>query len=337
MCQKLKTRISNRKLLAIAWSWKGWYIFIMGKLELAKKCYDKATELDPKNFYGWWGKFWTHFILGKVADFQESADKLTEIIPENEYAWSIKGWTHFILGKVEKSLECYEKYIEIRKRNQKGHLSGSDNEWTVKGYLLHILERFDDAMKCADKALEVDQTDKYALVLKGEILNSHSEHDEAIKYYDKVICKNGKDSWHSYVLTLKGNALSSLGKYDEAVICYLKSLEHNYYPAIVLINKTGTLSSKNDADAWFKKVSSLADLDGEVILASFDKLLENAPNNAYAWNSKGNILSNLGRYKEGIKCYDKAIELDPNYALAIANKDNVLSNLNKSDKNTITK
>ena len=187
-------------------------------------------------------------------------------------------------------------------------------------------------MKCADKALEIDPTDKYALTLKGEILNSLAQYDDAIKCYDMTICKNGKDSWHNYVLTLKGNALSNLGKYDEAVLCYLKSLEHNYYPAIVLINKTGTLLSKNAADAWSRKVNSLADLDGEVILASFDKLLENAPNYAYAWNCKGNVLSNLGRYEEGIKCYDKAIELDPNYALAITNKDKVISNSNKIDK-----
>jgi tetratricopeptide (TPR) repeat protein len=68
-------------------------------------------------------------------------------------------------------------------------------------------------MKCADKALEVDPMDKYALVLKGEILNSLAQHDEAIKYYDKIICKDdvtGQDSWHHYALTLKGNALSSL-------------------------------------------------------------------------------------------------------------------------------
>src|SRR5436190_5375473 len=90
---------SEQKAAAIAWNWKGWFVFTMGKVEIARKCYDKAIELDPKNFYGWWGKFWTHFILGKIAEFQESGDKLTEIIPENAYASSIKCWTDFILGK----------------------------------------------------------------------------------------------------------------------------------------------------------------------------------------------------------------------------------------------
>jgi len=63
--------------------------------------------------------------------------------------------------------------------------------------------------------------------------------------------------------------------------------------------------------------SLLDDLEIQVILGSFDKLLENAANNSYAWNWKGNILSNLGRYEESIKCYDDAIELNTNYASAV--------------------
>jgi len=157
----------------------------MGKVEVARKCFDTAIELDPNNFYSWWDKFWTHFILGKVVDFQLYADRFTEIIPENEYAWGIKAWTHFILGKVDKSLECYENYIELAKRRQK--VSSSDNDLTVKGYLLHVLERFEDAMKCADKALEVHPSNEYALILKGDILNSIGSYNEAIKCYDTVI------------------------------------------------------------------------------------------------------------------------------------------------------
>jgi tetratricopeptide (TPR) repeat protein len=328
--REVQSGSSEQKAAAAAWNWKGLLAFMMGKVEMARKCYDKAVELDPNNSYGWWGKFWTHFVLGKAVEFQQSADELTDIIPENEHAWSFKGWTHFILGKVDKSLECYEKYIELR---NKGCASSSDNGWTLKGYLLHILEKFDDAMKCVDKALDADPNNKYALILKGEILNSLTKHDEAIKCYDTILNESnipGRDTWRDYVLTLKGNALCSLGKHDGAVICYEKALEHNYYPGIVLVNKTGTLS-KNASYAWLKRVTALHHLEIEIILESYDKLLENARNSAYAWYWKGNVLSNLGRYRESIECYDKAILNNPNYALAITNKSNVLSNLDKID------
>jgi tetratricopeptide (TPR) repeat protein len=58
-----------------------------------------------------------------------------------------------------------------------------------------------------------------------------------------------------------------------------------------------------------KFISAFSNLDIEVILEIYEKFLENSPNNAYAWTWKGNILSNLGKYEEAIKCYDKSLEI----------------------------
>jgi tetratricopeptide (TPR) repeat protein len=292
----------KQKDAAVAWTWKGWFLFILGKVEIASKCYDKAIELDPKNSYGWGGKFWIYYTLGKILEFIESAEKVTEINPENKYAWSIKGWTFFILGKVENSLECYEKYIELDKLDKKDYnvFRASDYEWITKGYLLYVLEKFGEAIECINKALEVNPMDKkYTLALKGEILNSLGKYEEAIKCYDKVIDEKSKyelyDDWHNaHVLILKGNALSNLGKYEEAIKCYDKSLEINpNNPILTLLNKNGIFFSKGATNTWLEKVRAFSNLDIEVILEIYEKLLENSPNNAYAWTWKGNILSNL--------------------------------------------
>ena len=97
-----KSTEQKEKDAAVAWTWKGWFLFILGKVEIAGKCYDKAIELDSKNIYGWGGKFWTHYILGKVPEFIKSAEKVTDIYPENKYAWGIKGWAYYMLGTVER-------------------------------------------------------------------------------------------------------------------------------------------------------------------------------------------------------------------------------------------
>jgi tetratricopeptide (TPR) repeat protein len=44
------------------------------------------------------------------------------------------------------------------------------------------------------------------------------------------------------------------------------------------------------------------------------------PSNALAFNIKGNILYNLGKYKEAIECYNKAIEIEPLFVKAWYNK-----------------
>jgi tetratricopeptide (TPR) repeat protein len=134
-------------------------------------------------------------------------------------------------------------------------------------------------------------------------------------------------------LTLKGNALSNLGKYEEAIKCYDKSLEINpNNPILILFNKSGILISKDATNTWLGKVRAFSNLDIEVMLEIYEKLLKNSPNNAYAWTWKGNILSNLGKYEEAIKCYDKSLEINPNYALAQTNRGNALSNLGKYEE-----
>jgi tetratricopeptide (TPR) repeat protein len=179
---------------------------------------------------------------------------------------------------------------------------------------------------------------KYAMTLKGEILNSIGKYEEAIRCYDKALDEKLRHVWYddwsgAYALTLKGNALSSLGKYEEAIRCYDKALEINKnHPIVVLVNKSGILFPKNVADRWFRSISSLSDLDVGVILDIYEKILENGPDNVYAWTWKGNILSNLARFEEAIRCYDKALEINKNYALAQTNKGNALSSLGKYEE-----
>ena len=57
------------------------------------------------------------------------------------------------------------------------------------------------------------------------------------------------------------------------------------------------------------------------------KALEIDPNDADAWNNKGNALYNLGNYNEAIECYNQTLKIDPNYINAWYNKGVVLGKL----------
>jgi tetratricopeptide (TPR) repeat protein len=67
-------------------------------------------------------------------------------------------------------------------------------------------------------------------------------------------------------------------------------------------------------------------------LEHFDKAIELDPNNALAWNNKGNTLFRLGRYNEALACIDKAIEIDPNYSNAYSGKGAIFFRLDKYDE-----
>lgn len=49
-------------------------------------------------------------------------------------------------------------------------------------------------------------------------------------------------------------------------------------------------------------------------IASYDRALEKAPNDAYVWNLKGYSLFKAKRYNESVQALLKAVEVDPQYA-----------------------
>ena len=67
-------------------------------------------------------------------------------------------------------------------------------------------------------------------------------------------------------------------------------------------------------------------------IESFDEAIRLDPNDAKAWNSKGNALNSQGKYDEAIESFEEAIRLDPNDAVAWYNKGNALNSQGKYDE-----
>jgi tetratricopeptide (TPR) repeat protein len=76
---------------------------------------------------------------------------------------------------------------------------------------------------------------------------------------------------------------------------------------------------------WFERGYCLDRLGRyDDALASFDKMIELNPNDAWAWEFRGGTLDSLGRLDEALASYDKAIELDPNFQWAWYDRGKVL-------------
>ena len=67
-------------------------------------------------------------------------------------------------------------------------------------------------------------------------------------------------------------------------------------------------------------------------IEDYDKAIELDPNDAEAYNNRGNSYSDLGQYQRAIEDYDKAIELDPDYAEARIHRQRALRALDESAK-----
>lgn len=64
----------------------------------------------------------------------------------------------------------------------------------------------------------------------------------------------------------------------------------------------------------------------------YDQYLLLEPNNAAAWNNRGNALDDVGLKDEAIVSFDKALALNPNYVQALCNKGVVLHALHRHDE-----
>lgn len=64
-------------------------------------------------------------------------------------------------------------------------------------------------------------------------------------------------------------------------------------------------------NVWLRKGNVLNDLNRyEEAIRCFDKFLELDPNHAGGWNKKGVALTGLGRHKEALQCFERSLELD---------------------------
>jgi tetratricopeptide (TPR) repeat protein len=92
----------------------------------------------------------------------------------------------------------------------------------------------------------------------------------------------------------------------------------------------GELKKTFNSKAWQEKGLVLFNLGKyEEALQAFDQAIKLSPKNADNLNSKGVVLAQMGRYNEAIKCFDKAIGQKPSFIVPWLNKAKALGALGK--------
>ncbi len=91
------------------------------------------------------------------------------------------------------------------------------------------------------------------------------------------------------------------------------------------------LINPDDATAWNNKGNALGVLGRyQESLDAYGKALSLNPDDANAWNNKGTTLGNLGRYKEAMDCFDRSLGINPHNKDILTFRELVRSALEKS-------
>jgi len=121
-----------------------------GQYDKALECFNKAIELDPKDYLGYVGRgeVYSEFVRYEeaIADF----DTAIRLNPEDDEAYFEKGQVLEKLGDYESAVEYYSKAIELK--------SDDAYYYFTRGSAYQKLERNDEAIADFRKSCGLGET-----------------------------------------------------------------------------------------------------------------------------------------------------------------------------------
>lgn len=178
--------------------------------------------------------------------------------------------------------------------------------------------------------------------VRGSVLRTLGQHEQAIAAYDKAIELQPNSS---RIWTYRGLALQALKREDEAIASFFKALKANpnYYEArawldLYLLRETSeaevfkqtiepglreqldhalmlqerAIQIEPSSSNWLDHADLLRMLGKtEEALNSCSRAIQINPNNFSAWSDKGKLLEKLQRYEEALDCFNRAIQIKP--------------------------
>ncbi|KAL9643466.1 hypothetical protein ABK040_010081 [Willaertia magna] len=283
------------------------------------KAYSNEQNAEILNIYG--------ESLWRKGDFELAVEILTKCIeldPLISSAYFVRGdcYVHmneFEMGKVE-----FEKYLKL--------------EYPTKPVLVNLgkclstLQNYKGAFECFNRVInEVDSQDPYVYFLRGDILSVMQRYDEASVDFKKVLeldpsfCVEYEESAEQYErnddLEQALSIFESLIKINPNKAIYYNKMGHLLYAmerneeAIIVFSKSIDLKPVDErpliADSYLSK--SLIFMESnhlEQALMTLNTGLQELPDDAPMYKSRGTCLLLLNKVKEAKDDFEMLIQLD---------------------------
>ena len=266
--------------------------FSLNNLTEADSSLQKLCVIQPNNVGVWYDRGLTLTKLKRNYDAIHCYQKTLELRPDyNDAFWNMA----LLYQKEGKLIELIEVYENYQHNKEHGYIFHS---FLAQAY--HLLGEGNKAIKLIDVAISLhphnNTKDKHFLnflLIKGNIFNSLSKPDEAIKTYEEVIKID--DSVEQAFVNI-GSALINSERMKEA-IPYLEKAK--------ILNPKYSVTYINLGNAYY----SLGDKDKA--LKYFEKAEELDPGVSAALSSKAVAYMDSGKKDQAIVHLIKAIERDP--------------------------
>jgi serine/threonine protein kinase len=141
-------KVSNQKILALAWFEKGRSLMRLGQSQEALNCFDGALLIEPQLAVAWGNKAYTYINLEKYEEALRCIDRALAINPRQVILWSKKAdLLSIALGQREEALRAYAQALAIDPLHAMS--------WKGKAMTEDVMGRYGDAQQSYRKFIEL--------------------------------------------------------------------------------------------------------------------------------------------------------------------------------------
>ena len=255
-------------------------------------------------------------------------------ISSPEY-WFEEGNQLWRIGNTNAAIEAFDRVLQLDPHPNLAYIS-----WFSKGYALGFAGRFQESLEACTKAIEINRTYYDALRCRAGALLELGRYEAALNTLNDALKTDGNNP--ADYLT-KGEILLSLGQYRGAMEAIEQGMklrrERDLNISAVTYNNLGIANlyldryeeglynaenaiqeNPNFAPAWATKGLALQG-QGEYdsALEAFDQAVNLDSQNPYLWNNRGVCLYHMGQEELALASFNRALQIDPNYTPAVDN------------------
>ena len=305
------------------WLWKGLLAKDMkGDCETARKCYEKALEIDPKFDMAWYNLAWTWmdkssrnypkareclqkalalnpdykeacFAMGMSYGYEDNYPVaktwLDKAIAIDDTFLSAHKWRGIVCGEMaqyEEAVESFGAAILLDPMNA--------DLYVRRAKMYSALGKPDDALRDLNFAYELAPGARRTLLYLGDAYQKEKNDRKALEFYDKAIAADGK---YEDAYARKAALLAKTGRMDEA---------------IAAIDQAISVTTYKPERFWVLKGDMLCAANKHVeAVECYAKARVLAPRFATAWKKEAMTLKKLGKAVEAKAAATTYLELVP--------------------------
>ncbi|HKI85346.1 MAG TPA: tetratricopeptide repeat protein, partial [Thermoanaerobaculia bacterium] len=224
-----------------------------GKVDDAKKEFEKALELDPNNSDAMLNLASTYNVKGQTADAEQLIKRALQVNPNSVPALSALAELKRDEGKLDESIRLFKEALAIDNSQPSTYIGYGD--------VLQRAHRFKEAEKAFHDALGLNPDSFKAYYDLGVTLSNQGHLDEAIKQYRKALKINPHDPEAAKALNNLGAIALSRGDTDQAAGYFQKAVKESRINLESRFNLALIDLDRNKVDEAIKLLKEAANID----------------------------------------------------------------------------